>query len=147
MEGIKIWVLLAGLALFMFGMRMLEESLRNLAGRSFKKFLRKYTENRIEAVGSGMLVTMVIQSSSMVTLLVMSFAGAGLIGLQNGIGMIMGANLGTTVTGWIVTILGFKLDIGSVILPIVAIGGLGSVFIKKDKPHYLSRFLLGFSFL
>lgn len=147
MEGIKIWVLLAGLALFMFGMRMLEESLRNLAGRSFKKFLRKYTENRVEAVASGMLVTMLIQSSSMVTLLVMSFAGAGLIGIQNGIGMIMGANLGTTVTGWLVTLLGFKLDIGSIILPVVAVGGLGSVFLKADKPLYFSRFLLGFSLM
>lgn len=144
---IKIWALFAGLGLFLFGMSMLEESVRHLAGRSFKKFLRKYTNNRIQAVISGGLVTMLLQSSSMVTLLVMSFAGAGLIGLQNGIGMIMGANLGTTITGWLVTILGFKLDIGAIILPFVAIGGLGSVFLKSEKLILFCRFLLGFSLM
>ena len=146
-EGIKIWAILGGLGLFLFGMRLLQESIHNLAGRSFKKFLRKYTENRLEAVLSGTFVTILVQSSSMITLLVMSFAGAGLIGLENGIGMIMGANLGTTATGWLVAVLGFKLDIGSVILPFIAVGGLGTAFLKTEKLANLSKFLMGFSLM
>jgi phosphate:Na+ symporter len=110
-EAVQLWSLLAGLGLFLFGMFMMEESLKTLAGRSFKKFLRKHTTNAIKAVLSGTLVTAILQSSSMVSLLVMSFAGAGIIGLKNGIGMIMGANLGTTLTGWLVSLIGFKLDI------------------------------------
>ena len=147
MEGIKVWAILGGLGLFLFGMRLLQESIHNLAGRSFKKILRKYTENRLEAVLSGTFVTILVQSSSMITLLVMSFAGAGLIGLENGIGMIMGANLGTTATGWLVAVLGFKLDIGSLILPFVAIGGLGTAFLKTEKLASLSKFLMGFSLM
>ena len=146
-EGIKIWAILGGLGLFLFGMRLLQESIHNLAGRSFKKFLRRYTENRLEAVLSGTFVTILVQSSSMITLLVMSFAGAGLIGLENGIGMIMGANLGTTVTGWLVALLGFKFGIGSLILPFVAIGGLGTAFFKSEKIASLSKFLMGFSLM
>lgn len=87
---IDIWPLLAGLGLFLFGMHMLEEALKNLIGRSFKKFLRKYTTHPIQAVLAGAGVTAILQSSSMVSLLVMSFAGAGIIGLENGIGMIWG---------------------------------------------------------
>jgi phosphate:Na+ symporter len=144
---IEIWPLLAGLGLFLFGMYMLEEALKALAGRSFKKFLRKHTTNPIKAVLSGTLVTAVLQSSSMVSLLVMSFAGAGIIGLQNGIGMILGANLGTTMTGWLVSLIGFKLDIGTFILPFLAIGGLGIMFLKTERLANFSKFLMGFSFM
>jgi phosphate:Na+ symporter len=146
-QEIEIWPLLAGLGLFLFGMYMLEEALKALAGRSFKKFLRKHTTNPIKAVLSGTLVTAVLQSSSMVSLLVMSFAGAGIIGLQNGIGMILGANLGTTMTGWLVSLIGFKLDIGSFILPFLAIGGLGIMFLKTERLANFSKFLMGFSFM
>lgn len=144
---IEIWPLLAGLGLFLFGMFMLEEALKAMAGRSFKKFLRKHTKNRVKAVFAGTLVTAMLQSSSMVSLLVMSFAGAGIIGLKNGIGMILGANLGTTVTGWLVSLIGFKLDIGSFILPFIAIGGLGIIFFKSEKLSQISKFLMGFSFM
>lgn len=144
---IQLWPLLAGLGLFLFGMYMLEEALKALAGRSFKKFLRKHTTNPVKAVLSGTLVTAVLQSSSMVSLLVMSFAGAGIIGLSNGIGMILGANLGTTMTGWLVSLIGFKLNIGKVILPFLALGGLGITFLKKETPANFSKFLMGFSLL
>jgi phosphate:Na+ symporter len=146
-QEIEIWPLLAGLGLFLFGMYMLEEALKALAGRSFKKFLRRHTTNPIKAVLSGTLVTAVLQSSSMVSLLVMSFAGAGIIGLKNGIGMILGANLGTTMTGWLVSLIGFKLDIGSFILPFLAIGGLGIMFLKTERLANFSKFLMGFSFM
>ena len=83
----------------------------------------------------------------MVVLLVMSFAGAGIIQLSSGIGMIMGANLGTTITGWIVSLLGFKLDLGQIILPFLALGGLGVIFLKSEKWSNLSKFLMGFSLM
>jgi phosphate:Na+ symporter len=113
----------------------------------FQKFLRKHTKNRIKAVFAGTLVTAILQSSSMVSLLVMSFAGAGIIGLKNGIGMILGTNLGTTVTGWLVSLIGFKLDIGSFIMPFLAVGGLGIIFFKSEKLSQISKFLMGFSFM
>lgn len=144
---IDIWPLLAGLGLFLFGMHMLEEALKNLIGRSFKKFLRKYTTHPIQAALAGAGVTAILQSSSMVSLLVMSFAGAGIIGLENGIGMIMGANLGTTATGWLVSLLGFKLNIGAAILPFIALGGLGIIFLKSERLSNFSKFLMGFSFM
>ncbi|HMQ06799.1 MAG TPA: Na/Pi symporter [Saprospiraceae bacterium] len=144
---IQIWPLLAGLGLFLFGMYMLEEALKKLAGRSFKIFLRKQTKNRIKAILSGTLVTAILQSSSMVILLVMSFAGAGIIGLKNGIGMVLGTNLGTTFTGWMVSMIGFKLNIESVILPFLAIGGLGTIFLKSEKLSHWSKLLMGFSFM
>ncbi len=146
-QDIQIWQLLAGLGLFLFGMFMLEEAIKTLAGRTFKIFLRKQTGNRIKAVFSGAFVTTILQSSSMVSLLVMSFAGAGIIGLRNGIGMIMGANLGTTATGWLVSLIGFKLDIESFIMPFLAIGGLGIIFLKSPRWSNLSKMLMGFSFM
>lgn len=144
---IQVWPVLAGLGLFLFGMLMMEEALKALAGRSFKKFLRKHTNNSVKAVLSGALITAVLQSSSMVSLLVMSFAGAGIIGLKNGIGIIMGANLGTTATGWLVSLIGFKLNIGAAILPFLAVGGLGTIFLKSEKPVQFSKLLMGFSFM
>ncbi len=147
MFGVDFWPVLAGLGLFLFGLYMLEEALKHLAGRSFKIFLRKHTNNSIKAVFAGTLFTTVLQSSSMAALLVMSFAGAGIIGLKNGIGIILGANLGTTVTGWIVSLVGFKLNIGEAILPFLAVGGLGIIFLKSERLANFSKLLMGFSFM
>jgi len=144
---IQIWELLAGLGLFLFGMFMLEEALKVLAGRSFKTFLRRQTGNRVKAVLAGATVTAVLQSSSMVVLLVMSFVGAGIIGLSNGVGMVLGANLGTTMTGWIITIFGFKLEIEKFVFPFMAIGGLGLIFLKSERLSNYSKLLMGFSFM
>jgi phosphate:Na+ symporter len=83
----------------------------------------------------------------MVSLLVMSFAGAGIIGLKNGIGMILGANLGTTTTSWLMSLLGFKLNLGEFILPFLAIGGLGIMLMRSEKPVNFAKALMGFSFM
>jgi phosphate:Na+ symporter len=147
LEGILLFTLLAGLGLFLFGMHLMEDSLKTIAGSSFKSFLRKQTGKVHKAVFSGAVVTAILQSSSLVTLLVMSLTGAGIIGLKNGIGMILGANLGTTSTGWLVSIIGFELEIGKVILPFLAIGGLGTAIFKNYRLLGLSKLLLGFSFL
>ena len=147
LSQVKIWLILAGLGLFLFGMSQLEMSLKGLTGRAFKKFLRKYTGHAIPAVLAGAVTTAFLQSSSMVVLLVMSLAGAGVIGLENGIGMIMGANLGTTATGWIVSLIGFQFSVSAFVYPILAIGGIGSIFIKNLRWNYFFRFLLGFALI
>lgn len=147
-EGFDIWKLLAGLGIFMFGMYFIEDSLKNLAGRGFKKFLKEQTTNPLKGILSGTLVTAILQSSSVVTLMVLAFVGAGILELRNAIGIIFGSNLGTTFTGWIVTSLGFKADIESFALPFIAFGGLALViFPARQKAWEGGRFLLGFGFL
>lgn len=146
-EFIEFWPMLAGLGLFLFGMSLLENSIKNLAGRSFKIFLRQQTNHTLKAIFAGALVTAVVQSSAMVTLLVMSFAGAGVIGLKNGVGMILGANLGTTFKGWLFTYLGFNYNIEAVIYPMLAIGGLMGVLFSSSRMLSWSRILVGFSLI
>ena len=119
----NIWQVLAGLGIFLFGMSQLEEALRKIAGRSFKRFLRNNTNTRFRSILSGTITTMVLQSSSVVSLMTIAFVGAQLIPLENAIGIIMGANLGTTFTGWIVATLGFKVEIETFALPFIGIGG------------------------
>ncbi|HQX44899.1 MAG: Na/Pi symporter [Saprospiraceae bacterium] len=144
---IQIWPFLAGLGLFLFGMSQMEESLRKMAGRSFTKFLKDHTRNPIKAVLSGALITAVLQSSAMVTLLVMSFTSAGILVLKSGIAIILGANLGTTITGWLVSLLGFKYRLDVIILPLIAIGGLGTLFLTKQWLNQTCRFLMGFGLI
>lgn len=147
-EYIDLWKFFAGLGIFLFGMRFMEESLHNVAGAAFKRFLRNQTNTKLKAIFSGALVTAVLQSSSVVTLMVLAFVGAGVIALQNALGIIIGANLGTTFTGWIVTLLGFKLDIESFALPLIAIGGISIAFLSNsEKIKELGRFAIGFGFL
>ena len=141
------WKLLAGLGVFLFGISLLEESIKSLAGRNFKTFLQKQTGNPVKAVIAGALTTGVMQSSSMVILLVMSFTGAGIIGLKNGIGMILGANLGTTVTGWIVALLGFKINPESFYLPVTAIGSIAFIFFSNGRINKISKLLFGFGLM
>jgi phosphate:Na+ symporter len=125
---IDIWRLAAGLGLFLFGMHQLEESLRLLAGRSFKKFLREHTAHPLKGVIVGTLSTAALQSSSVVSLIVLAFVGTGIVSLASAIGIVFGSNLGTTATGWIVAAVGFKLDIEALALPLIAIGGFGVVW-------------------
>ena len=121
---IDIWRLAAGLGLFLYGMQELENALSRLAGRSFKRFLRQRTSRPLKAVMTGALTTAMLQSSSLVGLIVLAFVGTGVISLASAIGVIFGSNLGTTATGWLVVTLGFKLDIQALALPLVAVGGL-----------------------
>ena len=142
------WKLLAGLGIFVYGMFLLEESVKSLSGKAFKRMISLYTKGRLRAVGSGALVTAVLQSSSAVSLMVLAFVGAGVISIENAIGIMMGANVGTTVTGWIVAILGFKIKIESFALPVIGIGGiLLVVSAVGSKLFNLSRLLIGFGFI
>ena len=143
-----IWKSLAGVAIFLLGMKFLEESLRQLAGRPFKLFLKKQTSNKLKAIGGGAIVTGLLQSSSVVGLMVLAFVGAGVITMQNALAIFLGANLGTTINSWIVALLGFKFNIESFALPITAVAGIGyALFNKESRLYKWSGFLLGFGFL
>ena len=144
------WKLIAGLGIFLFGMSMLEYAIGILSGKAFRRMIRLYTNGRFRAIGSGTLVTALLQSSSAVSLMVLAFVGAGVMSMQNAIGVIMGSNLGTTLTVWIVAIVGFKLKIESFALPFIGIGGIGLIFCDstdKPKSYQVCRLLIGFGFL
>jgi phosphate:Na+ symporter len=147
-ENLDIWKLLAGLGIFMFGMFLMEESVKNLAGRSFKTFIRNYTTGRIRSVVSGTLVTAILQSSSAVSLMVLAFVGAGIMAMENAIGVILGSNIGTTATAWIVAFFGFKLNIEDYSLPLIGLGGLGLIFLGRSVRYSnISKLMVGFGFL
>jgi phosphate:Na+ symporter len=148
MANLDLWKLLAGLGIFLFGMVLLEESVKSLSGRAFRRMIRLYTGTRLKAIGSGALVTAILQSSSAVSLMVLAFVGAGVMSMQNGIGVMMGSNIGTTFTAWIVATLGFKVKIESFALPLIGIGGIGVIFFSSyPRLFHVSRLLIGFGFL
>lgn len=148
MEAFNIWKLLAGLGIFLFGISLMENSIRELAGKTFKVVIRRYTETKISSLLSGVFSTTILQSSSAVNLMVLAFVGAGIMSLHNAIGVILGANIGTTVTAWIVAFFGFKISIESFALPLIAIGGLGFVlFSGSEKYLNVSKLLIGFGLL
>jgi phosphate:Na+ symporter len=148
MESINIWKFLAGLGIFLMGLFFLEEALKNLAGSSFKKYLKKHTKNPFKAILSGTLITAILQSSSVVTLIVLAFVGAGVMTLRNALGVIIGSNLGTTFTGWIIATLGFQLDIESFSMPFIALGGLSLLFFKHNKRLVeFGKLIMGFGLL
>ena len=114
--------LLGSLALFLYGMKIMSEGLQKFAGDRLRKILTAMTTNRVTGVLTGVLITALIQSSSATTVMVVSFVNAGLLTLSQSIGVIMGANIGTTVTAWIISALGFKVDIAAFALPLLAFG-------------------------
>lgn len=143
-----IFKLAAGIGLFLFAMHLLEESLKNLSGRNFKLFLQRITKNNIGAVAGGIIVTVVLQSSSMVSLMVLAFVGARVFSMKNAMAIILGANLGTTLASWLVATLGFKVNIEIVAYPAVCIAGLLLILFGNRKTiKYISYFLFGFGLL
>lgn len=135
-----------GLGLFLYGMKIMSESLQNATGDGLKNILWKATNNRVKGLLTGMGITSVIQSSSATTVMVVSFVSAGLISLNQSIGIILGANIGTTVTGWIVALIGFNLKISSLALPAIGIGFFLR-FLNKENVRYWGEVLLGFGML
>ncbi len=147
-ETFDIWKLIAGLGIFLIGMFMLEDSIKILSGKAFRRLIRLYTNGRFRSIGSGTLVTAILQSSSAVSLMVLAFVGAGVMSMENAIGVIMGSNIGTTLTVWIVAIVGFKMKIESFALPFIGIGGISLIFCDSSaKPFQFCRLLIGFGFL
>jgi phosphate:Na+ symporter len=142
------WMFLAGLGIFLFGMYHLEDGVKGLAGKSFKNLIQRFTNKTWQGIITGTVVTGILQSSSMVTLLVLAFLGGGMITLRNSLGVVLGANLGTTFTAWIVATLGFKMDIADFSYPFLAIGIVSYLFLKS-RPFLrnLGGFLVGFGLL
>ncbi|MDR1932037.1 MAG: Na/Pi cotransporter family protein [Spirochaetales bacterium] len=143
---VKILQILGALGIFLYGMKMMSEGIQKTAGARMKTALDFMTKSRFTAVLTGFLVTSVIQSSSATTVMVVSLVSAGLFNLTQAIGVILGANIGTTVTGWIVAIVGFKLDISAFALPAVAVGA-PLIFVSKWKKENLGEAILGFGLL
>ena len=144
----SILKLSAGIGLFLFAMYLVEVYLKNLSGRSFKLFLQKITKNNIGAVAGGTIITAILQSSSMVSLMVLAFVGAGVFTMKNAMAIILGANLGTTIASWIIATLGFKTNIEIIAYPAVCVGGFLLIILGNRKTiKYLAYFLLGFGLM
>ncbi len=143
---ITIIRILGSVGLFLYGMKLLSDGLQKSAGAKLKSILKAMTSNRVMAILTGTLLTMLIQSSSATTVMVVSFVNAGLMNLVEAIGVIFGANIGTTATSWIVALLGFKMDIVILSLAAVAIS-LPFLFSKSTKKRECAEILLGFGFL
>jgi phosphate:Na+ symporter len=140
--------LLAGIGIFLFGMHQMEGALKQLSGGTFRKLLRRFTENWFRSVLTGTLATVVLQSSTAVSLMVLAFAGAGVLGMESAIGVVIGSNLGTALSSWIVATLGFKMKIELLALPFIGAGGLGSiVFSASSRGGNICKFLVGFGLL
>lgn len=144
----QIWQVLAGVAIFMLGMRLLAESLRTLAGRGAKLYLKKQTGRPLSAIVGGTVITGLVQSSSVVNLIVLGFVGAGIIPMANALAITLGTNIGTTLNTWILATIGFKLEIETLALPAIAIAGiLKEAFPTRYKFNNWLGFLLGLGFL
>ena len=138
--------LIGSLGLFLYGMKIMSEGLQKVAGDRLRSILTAMTTNRVTGVLTGVLITALIQSSSATTVMVVSFVNAGLLTLAESISVIMGANIGTTVTAWIISIFGFKVDMAAFALPLLAIA-LPLIFSGKSNRKSVGEFIFSFSFL
>ena len=146
MEILQVFTLLGALGMFLYGMNLMSSGLQKAAGDRLRGFLSAMTSNPLKGVLTGVGVTSVIQSSSATTVMVVSFVNAGLLTLTQAIGVIMGANIGTTITAWMVSWLGFKADISVLAIPLMLFGFLFSNS-KKDKRKNVGELIVGFSLL
>ena len=138
--------LIGSLGLFLYGMKIMSEGLQKVAGDRLRSILTAMTTKRVTGVLTGVLITALIQSSSATTVMVVSFVNAGLLTLAESISVIMGANIGTTVTAWIISIFGFKVDMSAFALPLLAFA-LPLIFSNKSNRKSIGEFIFGFSFL
>ncbi|MCE5332613.1 MAG: Na/Pi cotransporter family protein [Bacteroidales bacterium] len=138
--------LVGSLGLFLYGMKIMSEGLQKVAGNKLRSALATMTKNRFTGVLTGLFITAIIQSSSATTVMVVSFVNAGLLNLLQSITVIMGANIGTTVTAWIISLFGFKVSIAAFSIPLIAIS-IPFIFSSKSKRKSIGEFILGFAFL
>ena len=143
---LQILNLLGALGLFLYGMTLMSEGLQKAAGNKLRSFLAAMTSNSLKRVLTGTFITTVIQSSSATTVMVVSFVNAGLLTLAQAVGVIMGANIGTTVTAWIISLLGFKADISALSIPLIGIGFAFMMF-KSQKRKNIGQLIIGFALL
>lgn len=138
--------LIGSLGLFLYGMKLMSEALQKVAGGKLRNFLAAMTSNQLAGVFTGLSITAFIQSSSATTVMIVSFVNAGLLTLTESAGVIMGANIGTTVTAWIISILGFKVKMSVLAYPIIGIG-FPLIFSKKTRNQSWGEVLVGFAML
>jgi len=138
--------LLGALGFFIYGMKVMSEGIQKVAGAKMRGILSSMTSNRVKGVFTGFTITSLVQSSSATTVLVVSFVNAGLLSLTESIGVIMGANIGTTITAWLISIVGFKVKIAAYALPIIAFG-FPLMFFNRDKLKFWGEVLVGFALL
>ncbi|NBF40948.1 MAG: Na/Pi cotransporter family protein [Spirochaetes bacterium] len=147
MDVIADFLRLAGsLGLFLYGMRVMSDGLQRTAGERLQRILDFMAGNRVVAMLTGFLITAMLQSSSATTVLLVGFVNAGLLSLVQAVGVILGANVGTTLTGWIVALLGFTVDISGAALPAIALGAI-FYFVRRFKRPELGRTIIGFGLL
>ncbi|MFT7824633.1 MAG: Na/Pi symporter [Sulfurimonas sp.] len=133
MQGITVWIeAFSGLGLFLFGMLYLEAQIKIAAGRAFKRIVQNATATTFKSLLTGIGATTLFQSSSVVTLMTLSLVGAHMMNLSSAIGVIFGSNIGTTVTTWIVALIGFKMDIKVLSYVMIGVGGLGGVLANES---------------
>jgi len=145
-EFLDILNILGALAFFIFGMKMMSDGIQKAAGGSLKRILGAMTKNNFLGVVSGFMVTTLVQSSSATTVMTVSFVNAGLVTLTQSAGILLGANIGTTITAWLVDQIGFKVDISVACLPLIALA-VPMLFAKRKRIKFYGEFILGFSIL
>ena len=138
--------LLGAVGLFLYGMKIMSEGLQKVAGDRMRNILSAMTKNRFAGLITGIFITALIQSSSASTVMVVSFVNAGLMSLADSMAVIMGANVGTTATTWIITAFGFKANIDAFVLPLIGLA-IPFLFSKKSNYKSIAEFMIGFSFL
>lgn len=141
-----LFQLIGSLGFLLYGMKMMSDGIQKSAGEGLQRILGLMTGNRILAVLTGLFITMIIQSSSATTVMVVSFVNAGLLTLKQSVGVIFGANIGTTITAWIVSLFGFKFDISAFAIPMFGIGFL-LISVKRLKKEAIGEALMGFGLL
>ena len=143
---IEVLKLIGALGFFIYGMKIMSEGIQKAAGSSMRRILSTMTKNRYLGVLTGFIVTCLVQSSSASTVMAVSFVNAGLLSLVESAGIMLGANIGTTITGWLVAVLGFKVKIAAMALPLLAIG-VPMLFMRKNKVKHIGQFIVGFAIL
>lgn len=138
--------LLGAVGLFLYGMKVMSEGLQKAAGDRLRNILSAMTRNRFTGTLTGFAITALIQSSSASTVMVVSFVNAGLMSLSQSMAVIMGANVGTTFTAWVIALFGFKVNISAFVLPMIGLS-IPLLFTKKSRNKSIGEFLIGFAFL
>ncbi len=142
-----ILMLLGGIGLFIFSLKLMEEAVKNLSGRTFKLFLQKLTKNKLLAVAGSALLAALLQGSSVLMVMVLALVGAGVLSLSGALAFILGANIGTTLDSWVVAMVGFKMNLEAVSYPAIIMAAVFQILPSREKLKYHSQLLFGFGLL
>lgn len=142
----QILTVIGSLGIFLFGIKMLSEALQKVAGKRMRSILSAITANKFRSIVTGFFVTAAIQSSSATSVMILSFVNAGLLSIYQAVGALIGANIGTTVTMWIISLLGFKVSLNAILLPLIALS-IPLYFSSKSRLKSMGEVMIGFALL